>query len=62
MALREARDLAVAEGVDEEPVVVADDLGVAEAELDHLLDELVFLAGYRLDDLILRLEVDQGRV
>src|SRR5918997_5038983 len=61
-AIRQARDLAVAEGVDKQPVVVAGDLGVAGAELYHLLDELLFFAAYRLDDLILGLEAYDGRV
>ena len=60
--LSQARDLAVAEGVDEQPVVVAGDLGVAGAEIHHLLDELLFVAADRLDDLILGLEADDCRV
>src|SRR3712207_7412895 len=61
-SIRQARDLAVAEGVDEQSVVIAGDLGVAGAEGHHLLDELLFVAADRLDDLIFGLEPDEGRV
>src|SRR5215212_1575141 len=61
-SVRQARDLAVAEGVDEQSVIVAEDLGVAAAELHHLLDELLFVAAQRLDDLILSLKADECRV
>src|SRR5918997_4290330 len=58
----QTRDLAVAKSVDEQPVVVAGDLGVAHTKVHHLLDEFLLLAADRLDDLILGLEVDDGRV
>ncbi len=61
-SVRQARDLAVAEGVDEQPVIVAHDLRVSGAEAHHLLDELHFVAAERLDDLVLRLEADYGWV
>src|ERR687893_853314 len=56
------RNLAVAESVDEQPVVVASNLGVAHTEAHHLPDELLLVATERLDDLILSLEADEGRV
>src|ERR671920_2451900 len=59
---RQFRDLAVAESVDEQSVVVASDLRVAHAEVHHLLDELLLIVTDRLDDLILGLEADDGRV
>lgn len=62
LAVRQPWDLAVAEGVDEELVVVAGGLGVVLAEVHHLLDELVFFAAYGDDDLILGLEAYDGRV
>src|SRR5919112_678357 len=55
-------NLAVAKGVDEQPVVVASNLGVAHAEVHHLLNEFLFIVAERLDDLILGLEADEGRV
>src|SRR4028119_1323160 len=58
----QARDLAVAEGVYEQPVVVARGRGVAVGEVHHLLDELILSAAYGLYDLILGLEADEGRV
>jgi hypothetical protein len=51
-----ARDLTVAEGVEEQPVVVARDLRVSYAEAHHLIDALLVFATNRRDDLILRLE------
>src|SRR5215210_2453515 len=59
---RQPRNLTVAEGIDEQPVIVASNLGVAGAEVHHLLDELLLVATDRLDDLILSLEADDGRV
>src|ERR671912_209502 len=58
----EARYPAVSEGVDEKPVVVTGDFGVAGAELYHLLDELLFVAAEDLDDLVLGLEAYDVRV
>src|SRR5215217_9194492 len=62
LRVRQLWDLAVAESVDEQPVVVPSNLGVAHAEVRHLLDELLFIATDRLDDLILGLEADEGGV
>src|SRR5829696_1579024 len=59
---RQPRNLAVAESVDEQPVVVASDLGVAHAEVHHLLYESVLLTADHLGDRILGLEADNGRV
>src|SRR3712207_5478407 len=56
------RDLTVTESVDEQPVVVASGLGVAHAEVHHLLDELLLVATDCLDDLVLGLEADDGWV
>ena len=49
-AVCDTRDLAVAEGVDEQPVVVARDLRVSHAEAHHLIDALLVFATDRRDD------------
>src|ERR671920_835073 len=51
LSVRQARDLAIAEGVDEQPVVVAYDLGVVGAELHHLLEKLLFVAADGLGEI-----------
>lgn len=58
----EARDPAVSEGVHEEFVVFAHDLGVAHAELHHLFHEILLAVADRLDYRVLGLEVNEGRV
>ena len=62
LCVREARDEAVSKRVYEEAVVVADDFGVVSAEIDHFIYELFLFSVDDRDDLILRLEADEGRV
>src|SRR5215210_690200 len=58
----DARDHPVAEGVDEQPVVLARALSVGGAEATQVLDEAVLVVADRAEDRVLGLEVDERLV